>query len=231
MSRYIRQMSLSEIGTEGQQLLRQATVLIVGCGALGSIAAMYLAGAGVGRLILADFDNVDITNLQRQLSFSESDIGKSKAEALGRRIHQINSETEIVIRQALIRNDDIEALSAETDVVIDASDNPASKSMLSRITARIGIPCVTAGVDTWRGQVMTCAAGSMRWCDVFPQNDEQGFTPCSIAGVIGPVPGIMGSIQAVEAIKLITGAGEPLTDKLLLLDALNMQITIINLHS
>lgn len=228
MDRYIRNKQLSGLGTEGQTALSRARVLVIGAGALGSVSSMYLAASGVGYLTIADFDNVDITNLQRQLSYSEADTGKPKAEALARKIAQINSEIKVRPINALITKQTLEPLMTDADIVIEASDNPTTKYMVTECAERLGKPYALGAVAQWRGQAMSWCPGHAGYRDLFPVGaDERGYTPCSVGGILGPLPGIIGSIQASEAIKLITGAGEPLLGRLLLVDALAMTTRVV----
>ena len=229
MDRYIRQTRLEEIGPEGCARLASARVTMVGCGALGTAAGLYLAGAGTGHITIADFDTVDITNLQRQPAFTESDLGAPKSATLGRRLRELNSGIEVESVEALLRHSGLERLAAGADVVVEATDNPASKRMVAEVCESLSVPYVTAGVSRWQGQVMSWEPGYPGWNDLFPENDEAGFTPCSLGGIIGPLPGIAGCIEATEAIKIITGAGTPLFGRLLTIDALTMTFSTISL--
>ncbi len=230
MNRYIRNIQLPEIGQAGQNRLSASSVLVVGAGALGSVASMYLAGSGVGRLQIVDFDNIDLTNLQRQLSFAESDLGKPKALTLAEKLRAINSEIKVEAINRLIKPSDLEELMGDCDLVLECSDNPATKYAVTEAAEKAGISYVLGGVAQWRGQVMDWAPGHAGYSDFFPIGaDSQGYTPCAIGGVLGPVPGIVASIQATEAIKLLTGAGAPLLDRLLIIDALTMRANIIGI--
>lgn len=228
-NRYIRQQQLPEIGSAGQQLLNEAKVAVIGCGALGSIAAMYLAGAGVGNIVIADFDTVDLTNLQRQLTYTESDLGKSKAATLRQRIVALNSEIHVTAIDEFIRPDRLRTIASETDLIVEATDNPDSKYMVSDICVSLGKPCVIGGVNGWHGQILTQTPSSPAYRDIFPDSPESGFTPCSIGGVMGPVPGMTGCMQAIEAIKIITGSGRTLAGRLMLIDTLHGSVQTIDL--
>lgn len=220
MNRYIRQQQLAQIGDEGQRLISSATVLIIGCGALGTIASLYLAGAGVGHLIIADFDTIDLSNLHRQPAYTEADLGQSKATTLRQRLLARNSQIRVTALESFVRSEELQRLVADADVVIDASDNPDTKFMISDICSRMKVNCVLGGVDGWNGQVMVQTPGATTYRQVFEDAESSGFTPCSIGGVLGPLPGIVGSMEAVETIKLITHAGNS-ADRLLLIDTLN----------
>ena len=230
VNRYIRQQQLPEIGTSGQKKIRECSVAMIGCGALGSIASMYLAGAGTGRLVIADFDTIDITNLHRQLSYKESDTGQSKSATLRTRLLEMNSDIEVEAIEAFIRPDRMREIAASVDVVVEAGDNPDTKYMVSDVCAALGKPCVIGGVSGWEGQVMTQIPGSLTYRDLFPSADTAGFTPCSIGGVMGPVPGIVGSMQAIETLKIITDAGKTLAGRLLVIDTLHANIQTIELQ-
>lgn len=228
--RYIRTLQLEEIGLEGQQRLLTSRVLIAGTGALGSIAAMYLAASGVGHLTLVDFDTIDISNLQRQLSFDTASCGRKKAEAAAERIHAINPGTEITVIDKMLTRDNAPALIAGHDLVIEGSDNPPTKYMVTDTCAELGIPYVIGGVAQFRGQLTCWRPGYPTYRDIFPEAaPEGGYTPCSLGGILGPLPGIIASAQACEAIKILSGAGEPLYGRLLLLDTLHPAATIIDL--
>lgn len=216
-SRYSRNERV--VGVEGQRRLRESSVLIIGCGALGSPAAMYLAGAGVGKIGLVDFDTIDPTNLQRQLFYREDEAGKSKAETLAERIRALNSETEVRVHPTLFSAKNGPEILKEYDVIIEATDNPASKYMIDEVCSSEGKPAVIGGVAEMKGQVTTYVPGHMRFSDFFPvPPEDQGMLPCEIQGVLGPAAGLVSSIQASEAIKLITGTGRPLVDRLLTVD-------------
>lgn len=227
--RYSRNISVDGIGEEGQRLLLGATVVVLGCGALGTVAASYLAGAGVGHLRIADYDTIDISNLQRQTAYSEAEAGESKAQTLRRRLASLNSEIEIEAVEAFVTPETIDALIERADFVIDASDNPDTKYMIEEACRRHGIPYSIGGVLAMRGQVMTGTPSSARYSDFFPESAGAGFTPCSIGGVLGPLPGIVASIQALEAIKCITRSGSLLTDSLLLIDGRDLSFQKISL--
>lgn len=227
--RYSRLTSLPEIGPEGMALLRAARIMVVGCGALGSLCSMYLAASGVGHVTIADFDRIDISNLQRQLFFTEDGLGESKARTLAERMRSINSEVEVTVIERLIRRDDALSVFAGHDVIIDGSDNPATKLMTDGVCEEIGRPCVIGGVRGFECQVMTCVPGSVRYSDVFGDSGEcSGITPCTVGGVLGPAAGVAASIQASEAVKLVTHAGEPLTDRLFALNLLDMSTAVYN---
>lgn len=230
LKRYSVQTRLEEIGIEGQKKLASSKVLIVGCGALGSVIAMYLAGAGVGNLILADFDTVDISNLQRQVFYKEKETGLSKAELIARNVRELNSEVSVEILNFAVTARKLESLELVPDVVVDAADNPATTYMLEGFCAERGVAFSTAGVSGWRGQILSYVPGKTKFSDIFPPVAEsEGLLPCSIAGVFGPLTGLMATLQASETIKMILNIGEMLTDCLLTVDLLTNTFSKIKL--
>lgn len=226
MQRYIRNMQLEGWGPEAQERVAKAHVLVIGAGALGSAAAMYLAASGVGRITIVDFDNIDITNLQRQLSYTEADLGKPKAETLAMRLRAINSEVEAVAINAMVsaRNlAELRALMQQADVVVEGSDNPPTKYLVADMAESMLKPYALGGIAQYSGQALSWRPGAPGYRSVFPDGaDAGGYTPCSVGGVLGPLPGIIGSMQAIEALKLITGIGTPLLGRLFTIDALTM---------
>ncbi|MBD5337083.1 MAG: HesA/MoeB/ThiF family protein [Bacteroides sp.] len=207
------------IGKIGQERLKNGSVLVIGCGALGSPAAMYLAGAGVGRIGIVDFDTIDPTNLQRQLFYREADAGKSKAVTLANRMRELNSEVEVEYLETLLTSRNGRQIISAYDFVIEATDNPSSKYLIDELCHDCKKPVTIGGVVGMRGQVTTYVPGHKRFSDFFPvPPEEQGVLPCSIEGVLGPAAGVISSIQASEAIKFISDTGTLLTDRLLLID-------------
>ena len=223
MPRYSRNIMLPEIGEEGQRRLARASVLIVGCGALGTVCAMQLAGTGVGRIGLVDFDTVDISNLQRQIVFTTADVGKKKAQTLAERIHALNPDIQVDVHDLFLSGKKVIEVIAPYDVIIEGSDNPDTKYLLSQSCRETGKPCCMGGIFGTNGQALTFVPGHASYSDFFPVGASAGgFTPCALGGVLGPLPGIIGSIQSTEVIKLIVGFGEPLVDRLLTVDASTM---------
>jgi len=222
--RYSRQILLPNFDIEGQERLRQSHALIVGLGGLGSAAAMYLAAAGVGRLTLVDFDQVDLSNLQRQIVHRTADLGRPKVESARDTLWALNPLIEVsTIPKAL---DEAELLERVrwADVVVDACDNLPTRLAINAACVRAGVPLVTGAAIRLEGQVLVWRPGGEGACyrclyrdaDVFPET-------CAQTGVLAPVVGIVGSIQALEAIKVLTGLGETLAGRLLLLDAKRME--------
>ncbi len=229
-NRYARHTSLPRFGAEGQRRLREACILAVGCGALGSAAAMRLAGAGAGRLIIVDFDTIDITNLQRQIAYSETDCGKPKAKVLAEKIAALNSDTEVMALEQLADENLLRRLLPDCDFVIEGSDNPATKYLVSRLCAETETPVCIGGVREFEGQATTWTPGHAQYSDFFPPaDDETPLLPCGMGGVFGPLPGIIGAVQAAEAIKCVSGCGELLTDRLLRIDCLDWNVSVFSL--
>lgn len=224
--KYSRHIIMPEIGKEGQQKIRDAKVLVVGAGALGSAAATYLTAAGVGTIGVADFDVVDVTNTQRQILYSSEDIGKRKIDAAAERLLSINPEVGVRKHTVLISADNASEIISVYDVVIDGTDNPEAKYAINDACVRLNKPDVSASVYRWEGQVSVFVKGSCYRC-LLPQAPPA--VPCSEAGVLSPLAGIIGSIQATEAIKLIIGKGEPLIGQLLVVDALKMNFQKLKL--
>lgn len=219
--RYSRQIAIEAIGVEGQQSLREAKVFIVGCGALGSMVAMELAGAGVGTIGISDFDSIDISNLQRQFFFETCDAGRIKSHILQERMEGLNPHCSVVRYDILVNKDKASEIFKDYDFIVDATDNPSSKQIIESICQELGKPCCIAGVSEFHGQVMTILPGATKFADLFPDSEDGGFLPCSIGGVVGPAAAICASLQAAEVIKCITGVGECLESKILVFDLLN----------
>lgn len=230
LRRYSRTIALSEIGEQGQMKICAGSVLLIGAGALGSVAAMYLAAAGVGRIGIADFDTVDVSNLQRQIAYTENSAGQSKVSELAARLHGINSSIDIVQYNTLVSERNAKAIFADYDIIVEGSDNPATKHMVAKMSSAMSKPCVIGGVSRWNGQIMTILPGDSAYNDIFGENPEcSAFAPCGAAGVIGPMPGVIGSMQAIEVLKLMADSGKVLSNRLLIIDSLTfkvMQFTI-----
>jgi adenylyltransferase/sulfurtransferase len=228
--RYSRNTMLEGIGRDGQQKLSNASVLIIGAGALGSIVSMYLAGSGVGTIGIADFDTIDISNLQRQLAFTEADLGKSKAAVTADKLRAINSNITVNCIDKFITPNVLKSLVNNYDIIVDGSDNPDTKYMITDACVEANKICIFGGISQFVGQVLCYKPGSVSYRDIFPEAAPAGgFSPCAIGGVLGPLPGIVGSIMAAETIKLITNAGKPLLNRMLLIDALDMSFRTIEL--
>jgi molybdopterin/thiamine biosynthesis adenylyltransferase/rhodanese-related sulfurtransferase len=232
MSRYARQTILPEIGPEGQEKLHRAKVLIVGAGGLGSPAALYLAAAGVGTIGLVDFDRVDLTNLHRQVLYGTSDVGRPKLEAASERLHELNPEVQLIAHEARLSSENALEILRDYDVVLDGTDNFPTRYLVNDACKLLGKPNVYGSVFRFDGQVSVFATadGPCYRC-LYPDPPPPHLVPnCAEGGVLGVLPGVIGTLQATEAIKLITGAGETLAGRLLLFDALRTTFRVMQLR-
>ncbi|HQR20188.1 MAG TPA: molybdopterin-synthase adenylyltransferase MoeB [Burkholderiaceae bacterium] len=223
--RYSRHLLLNEIGIEGQERLRAAHMLVVGAGGLGSPAAFYVASAGVGTLTLVDGDTVDLTNLQRQILHTTQRIGMPKAESGRIALAAINPEVHVVTVAERVDDGALDQLVANASVVLDCSDNFATRHAVNRACVKHCRPLVSGAAIRFDGQVASFdlrSAESPCYACLFPPGDGEDEL-CSTMGVFAPVTGIIGTVQAAEALKLAAGAGTPLVGRLLMLDALAMQ--------
>lgn len=231
--RYSRHIILPRIGAAGQRRLLDARVLCIGAGGLGSPAAMYLAAAGVGTIGLVDFDRVDLTNLQRQILHDTEDVGRKKVDSAAERLSGINPDVDVVRHDVFLTSANALEVMEPYDLVIDGSDNFPVRYLANDATQMLGKPLVYGSIYQFEGQASVFLPGRDTPCYrcLFPQPPPPGAVPsCSEAGVFGVLPGIVGSIQAVEAIKLVTGVGTPLVGRLLLFDALEMEFTTVRLR-
>ena len=226
LERYSRQLILEGIGVRGQRRLLAARVLIIGAGGLGSPAALYLAAAGVGRIGLADGDAVDLSNLQRQIIHTTASLGTPKAASAAAAIRALNPDTAVDVHDWAADAGNIAGLIDPYDLVIDATDNFAAKYLINDACVLAGKPFIHAAAVGFSGQLMDVVPGDGPcYRCVFRDMPPAGAVPtCRQAGVLGALVGVIGSLQAVEAVKLITGAGEPLTGRMLTVDALTMNI-------
>lgn len=229
-NRYHRQLLVPEIGEQGQRKLEAARVLIVGVGGLGSPVATYLCGAGVGRLGLVDDDTVSLSNLHRQVLYTEAEVGRPKVQCAARRLRALNSRVCIDEHPVRLTAENADSLIGQYDLVVDGCDNPTTRYLISDTCAARRIPYIYGGVTALGGQVAVLChgEGAATYRTLFPEASPQTE---ETAAVVGPTPAIVGSVQAAEALKLIAGFGEPLTDKLWNIDLLTMQTCIISLHS
>lgn len=229
--RYSRQILLPQVDIEGQKKLIDACVLIVGVGGLGSPAAMYLAGAGVGRIVLCDGDTVDLSNLQRQIAHNTSDIGQSKALSGKQTLQSLNSEIEVTAVSNRLEGPELEQQVKKADVVLDCSDNFPTRFSVNKACVLSNTPLVSGATIRFEGQISVFTPGennSPCYNCLYPDIDDLAES-CSQSGVIAPITGIVGSIQALEAIKLLTRIGKTLIGKVLLIDGLNMEWNMIQL--
>jgi molybdopterin/thiamine biosynthesis adenylyltransferase len=222
--RYSRHLLLDEIGIEGQQRLLDAHALVIGAGGLGSPVALYLATAGVGRITVVDHDSVDVTNLQRQIAHDLSRVGQPKAASVKARIAAINPDVAV---HALVRRADaalLDELVAAADVVLDCTDNFSTRHKVNSACVKHGKPLVSGAAIGFDGQVSVydSAAGGPCYACLFPPDAAHEDTACATMGVFAPLVGIIGSVQAAEALKLLARTGQPLAGRLLMLDARSM---------
>jgi adenylyltransferase/sulfurtransferase len=230
--RYSRHILLPQLGIEGQERLLAARALVVGAGGLGSPAAIYLASAGLGTLVLCDGDTVDLTNLQRQILHRTAAIGQPKVHSGRRTLAEINPETNVVALEGRLEGAALEEQVAAADVVLDCSDNFATRHAINRACVRYRKPLVCGAAIRFDGQVSVFdlrLAHSPCYNCLFPEGQEAEEVRCAVMGVFAPLTGIVGATQAAEAIKLVAGCGEPLVGRLLLLDALAMEWRAIRL--
>src|SRR5687767_187233 len=232
LRRYGRHLVLPQVGPVGQRRLKASKVLLVGAGGLGSPAALYLAAAGVGTLGLVDFDVVDITNLQRQVIHGTKDIGRPKLDSASDRIRDVNPNVHVVQYDTALTSANALEIAREYDVVVDGTDNFPTRYLVNDTCVLLGKPNAFGSVLRFEGQasVFATESGPCYRC-LFREPPPAGLVPtCAEAGVLGVLPGIVGTIQATEAIKLILGAGDSLAGRLLLIDALSMQFRTIKVR-
>jgi adenylyltransferase/sulfurtransferase len=230
--RYSRHLIMPEVGMEGQLKLKAAKVLLVGTGGLGAPLGHYLAAAGVGRLGLVDFDTVDFTNLQRQIMFGTSDVGRPKSVAATERLRSLNPDIHIETYDTHLTSDNALELLRDYDVIVDGTDNFPTRYLVNDASVLLGKPNVYGSIFRFEGQVSVFGApGGPCYRCVYPEPPPPGLVPsCAEGGVLGVLPGIVGCIQAMEAIKLILGVGDPLIGRLLLFDALGMKFRELKLR-
>jgi adenylyltransferase/sulfurtransferase len=232
MERYSRHLILPHVELEGQRRLKAARVLIVGAGGLGSPVALYLAAAGVGTLGLVDFDMVDVTNLQRQLLHGTSDVGRSKLDSARDRIREVNPHVNVEAHETRLTSANALEILGEYDIVVDGTDNFATRYLVNDACVLLGKPNVYGSIFRFEGQasVFSTADGPCYRC-LFPEPPPPDSVPsCAEGGVLGVLPGMIGTIQAAEAIKLVLGVGRSLAGRLLLVDALTMEYRAVRLR-
>jgi adenylyltransferase/sulfurtransferase len=230
--RYSRHLIMPEVGMKGQKKLKAAKVLMIGAGGLGSPLGMYLAAAGVGKLGIVDFDVVDSTNLQRQLLHGTGDVGRSKLESAKESLNDINPNVEIITHETRLSSENALNIISEYDLVVDGTDNFPTRYLVNDACVLLGKPYVYGSIFRFDGQVTVFDSknGPCYRC-LYPSPPPPGLVPsCAEGGVLGILPGIIGSLQALEAIKLIIGEGDPLTGRLLLFDALKLKFRELKLH-
>lgn len=224
--RYSRHILLPEIGVEGQARLRAANALVIGAGGLGCPAALYLASSGIGRLTLADPDRVDLTNLQRQILYRDDAVGALKVEAARKTLAAVNPAVAVAPLAERLEGEALERLVAEADVVLDCSDNFATRHAVNRACVRHAKPLVSGAAIRFDGQIAVFDLRRRKapcYACLFPEGGETEELRCAVMGVLAPLTGAVGALQAVEAIKLLTGVGESLSGRLLMFDALRAE--------
>ena len=230
--RYSRHLLLPELGVDGQTRLRAAHVLLVGAGGLGCPAALYLASGGIGRLTIADPDVVDLTNLQRQILYRGDSIGAAKSESARSALHAINPEVEVVPLTQRLAGEALDDAVGAADVVLDCSDNFETRHAVNRACVRHARPLVSGAAIRFDGQLAVFdprRPGTPCYACLFPEDAQAEELRCAVMGVLAPLTGAIGAMQAIEAIKLITGIGESLAGRLLLFDALHGESRIVRI--
>ncbi|HEX7980201.1 MAG TPA: molybdopterin-synthase adenylyltransferase MoeB, partial [Gemmatimonadaceae bacterium] len=230
--RYSRHLILPEVALEGQQRLKASRVLLIGAGGLGSPLALYLAAAGVGTIGLVDFDVVDVTNLQRQIVHGTKDVGRPKLESARDRLKDLNPHVHVEGFETRLTSDNALEIVRDFDIVIDGTDNFATRYLTNDACVILGKPNVYGSIYRFEGQssVFATEEGPCYRC-LYPEPPPPGLVPsCAEGGVLGVLPGLVGTIQATEGIKLLLGVGEPLIGRLLLIDALTMQFRAMKLR-
>jgi molybdopterin/thiamine biosynthesis adenylyltransferase len=229
--RYSRHILLDEVGIEGQQAILQGRALVIGAGGLGSPASLYLASAGIGQLTIVDHDSVDLTNLQRQIAHTTERVGQPKAESARATLNAINPECRVNALVERVDDARLAALVAQHDVVLDCTDNFKTRHAVNRACVAHRVPLVSGAVIRFDGQVSvfdTRTEGPCYSC-LFPQDQPFEDVACSTMGVFAPLVGVVGAMQAAEALKLVMGIGESLSGRLLLLDGLRMEWSSISI--
>jgi sulfur-carrier protein adenylyltransferase/sulfurtransferase len=225
-ARYDRHLALAEIGAVGQERLQRARVLVAGAGGLGSPAALYLAAAGVGTLGIIDGDCIELSNLQRQVLFASADVGRGKAAMARERLLALNPEIAVVAHASTLTAQNVTSVLEGYDLVLDGTDRVNTRYLINDACVILGKPLVSAAIHRFEGQAMTYAPGrGPCYRCLFAQPQPGAVASCAEAGVLGVLPGVLGAIQATEAIKLVTGIGEPLIGRLLIYDALELRFT------
>lgn len=226
LQRYSRQLLLNDIDVAGQERLLCSRVLVLGLGGLGSPVAMYLAAAGVGKLLLADGDEVELSNLQRQIAHGQADIGLNKAVSAAATVAALNPDVTVEVIPQQMTEADLTPLVCDVDLVVDATDNYAARFALNRACIAAAVPLVSAAAVRTEGQlsVFDPHRGGPCYRCLYPDTNDLTALTCSESGVLAPVVGVLGSLQAVEALKILAGFGEPLRGRLLILDLRSMDI-------
>ena len=230
LQRYSRHILLDDIGMDGQEKLLAAHALVIGAGGLGSPVALYLASAGIGKITLVDYDEVDLTNLQRQIVHTTARVGQPKAESAKQALQQINPEVNVIALSERVDDDRLQVMVSSATVVLDCTDNFATRHAINRACVTALVPLVSGAAIRMDGQVAVFDPRSGKtacYACLFPPDQQFEEVACSTMGVFAPLVGIIGTMQAAEALKLVAGIGDSLADRLLLLDASSMEWTSI----
>jgi molybdopterin/thiamine biosynthesis adenylyltransferase len=231
VQRYSRHIIMPQVGSSGQRKLLDAKVLVIGAGGLGSPVALYLALAGVGTIGIVDFDTVDITNLQRQILHQNDDIGRRKVESAKETINAYNPDVEVNLHERLITSENAMGIISGYDVVVNGADNFPARYLINDASYLSNKPLVDGSILIFDGQASVYIPGNGCYRCLFPEPPPPGEVPsCAEAGVLGMLPGLVGSIQATETVKLIMGIGESLSGRLLLIDGLDMDFRIVKVR-
>ena len=231
VQRYSRHIIMPQVGSIGQRKLMDTSALVVGAGGLGSPLAMYLAAAGVGKLGIVDFDIVEITNLQRQLLHKNADIGRPKVDSAADTINGINPDVDVVKIPVHLNSSNVMDIIKDYDFVIDGTDNFPTRYMINDAAVLSGKPVIHGSIFMFEGQATTFLPGQGCYRCLYPAPPPPGMVPsCSEAGVLGVLPGIIGSTMAIETIKLVLGIGKPLVNRLLMFDALDMDSRTVKIR-
>ena len=231
VQRYSRHIIMPQVGSSGQRKLLDAKVLVIGAGGLGSPVAVYLALAGVGMIGIVDFDTVDVTNLQRQILHQNNDIGRRKVESAKETINAYNPDVEVVLHENPITSENAMEIISGYDVVVNGADNFPARYLINDASYLSDKPLVDGSILIFDGQASVFIPGNGCYRCLFPEPPPPGEVPsCAEAGVLGMLPGLVGSIQATETVKLIMGIGESLSGRLLLIDGLDMEFRTVKVR-
>ncbi|CAA9397057.1 MAG: Molybdopterin-synthase adenylyltransferase [uncultured Rubellimicrobium sp.] len=234
LSRYARHITLREIGGPGQRQLHDAKVLVVGAGGLGSPALLYLGAAGVGTIGVIDGDQVEVSNLQRQVIHGEADVGRPKAQSAADAVVALNPHVTVRTYSRRLTGEIAPELFGGYDLILDGTDSYATRAMVNAAAVRAGRPLVAAALTAWEGQISLYdpARGGPCYACLFPEAPAPGLSPsCAEAGVAGPLPGVLGTMMALEAVKHLTGAGETLRGRMFLFDGLHAEARVVALEA
>lgn len=231
-NRYRGHLSLCEIDLAGQQRLADSRVLIVGAGGLGSPVSLYLAAAGVGKIGLLDADTVGLSNLQRQIIHSTADLGRLKVESAADKLRAINPDIEVVAMPVMLTDENVDEIMEGYDLIADCTDNIATRLLINDSCVKLGKKMVFGAVSRMSGQVFSHVPGSACYRCIFdlPEKGNEEELPCAVNGILNTVVGVIGSLQATEAVKLLVGTGDALINRLLTFDAVTMQFNVFGIN-